>query len=384
MKYYIVVGEASGDLHGANLMKAIIKNDPNAEFRFWGGDKMKAVGGTIVRHYKDHDFMGLVEVIKHLRTILGNISFCASDIEQYNPDCVLFIDFPGFNLKVAKKIQHLNTTIFYYISPTIWAWKEKRANLVKRFTDRMFVILPFEKAFYKKRHNIDVDFFGHPLLDAIEAEKEKMDKETFISSNNLPNKKMIAVLPGSRESEVRENLKTMQEIADDFADYQFVIAGMSRFSIDYYQKHISKKNVSVVLDQTYELVRKSEAAIVVSGTATLETALLGTPEIIVFKTHQLTWTIGNWFVDLNYLGLPNLIMGNGIVPELLQRDMTSSNIKSRLNNILNNYHYRQQMLDDYDELKNKLGGIGCSDRLGAEIVNNLNKNDKSKYYRHRG
>lgn len=381
MKYYIVVGEASGDLHGANLMKSILKNDPKAEFRFWGGDKMKSVGGTMVRHYKDHDFMGLVEVIKNIRTILGNMKFCVSDIESYNPDCVLFIDFPGFNLKVAKKIQHIRATIFYYISPTIWAWKENRVELVKKYIDRMFVILPFEQKFYKDRHNVDVDFFGHPLLDSIENDKNIITKDEFILNNKLPNKEIIAILPGSRESEIRENLNIMQEISDDFAEYQFVIAGMSRFSEAHYKQFITKKNIHIVMDQTYNLVRNSKAAIVVSGTATLETALLECPEILVFKTHKLTWAIGRLFVNLKYLGLPNLIMEREVIPELLQQNLTSANIKHELEKILFDTDYNDDFKNNYKLLKQKLGGSGCSERLGKQIVEYLIENDITKYYR---
>jgi len=381
MKYYIVVGEASGDLLGSNLMKAIISNDNEAEFRYWGGDRMKAVGGTLVRHYKDHDFMGIVEVAKHLPTILGNMSFCVEDIKEYKPDCVIFIDFPGFNLKVAKKIKDINATIFYYVSPTIWAWKENRVNIVKKYVDRMFVILPFEKSFYKDRHNVDVDFFGHPLLDQIAATPEKTTRDEFLQQNQLPDKDIIAVLPGSREAEIRENLRTMQEIADDFSDYTFVIAGMSRFPKEKYMQYISKQNVKVIFDQTYDLLRKAKAAIVVSGTATLETALIGTPEMLVYKTSQITWSIGSLFVDLKYLGLPNLILDRSVIPEVLQKEMTGANIKKQLELLLFDEETKKRTQQKYADLREALGGGGASERVGKAMVDYLRRDDRSIYYR---
>lgn len=369
MKYYIIAGEASGDLHGARLITEIIQNDSSAQFRIWGGDLMQHAASTeLVKHYKTYDHMGIVEVIKHLKTILKNIQFCKNDIKEWNPDAIIFIDFPGFNLKIAPFAKSLGIRTFFYISPTVWAWKEKRVDLIKKCIDHMFVELPFVKDFYESRHNYKVDFVGHPLLDSIADFKESETFDSFIQKNNLSNKQIIAVLPGSREYEIRENLKTMQEISDEFHDFQFVIAGMSRFSESFYQQYISKKNVSIVFDQTYELILKAHAAIVVSGTATLETALLGTPEVIVYQTNPLTYYIAKLFVNLSFLGLPNIIMNREIVPELLQKNMNAKNLRNALSSIVYNEHTRKAVQESYSELRNKLGNEGAAKRT-ADLVN---------------
>lgn len=369
MKYYIIAGEASGDLHGANLITELRKVDEQAEFRLWGGDKMAQAADTeLVKHYNTYDYMGIMEVVKHARLILGNIQYCKDDIAAHKPDAIIFVDFPGFNLKIAPFAKSIGIKTFFYISPTVWAWKENRVKKIKACIDHMFVELPFVKRFYETRHNYYVDFVGHPLLDSIAQFKEAHTEESFKQANNLPaDKKIIAVLPGSREYEIRENLKTMQSISDRYADYEFVIAGMSRFSESFYRKYITASNVSLVFDQTYELLKKSVAAIVVSGSATLETAILNIPEIIVYQTSPITFNLGKLFVKLNNLGLPNLIMEHQIVPELLQSDMTAKNLDEALHSILYDAPFRQQILDDYEELRNKLGNVGASRRV-AELV----------------
>lgn len=369
MKYYIIAGEASGDLHGANLITELRKVDEQAEFRLWGGDKMAQAADTaLVKHYNTYDYMGIMEVVKHARLILGNIQFCKDDIAAHKPDAIIFVDFPGFNLKIAPFAKSIGIKTFFYISPTVWAWKENRVKKIKACIDHMFVELPFVKRFYETRHNYYVDFVGHPLLDSIAQFKEAHTEESFKQANNLPaDKKIIAVLPGSREYEIRENLKTMQSISDRYADYEFVIAGMSRFSESFYRKYITASNVSLVFDQTYELLKKSVAAIVVSGSATLETAILNIPEIIVYQTSPITFNLGKLFVKLNNLGLPNLIMEHQIVPELLQSDMTAKNLDEALHSILYDAPFRQQILDDYEALRNKLGNVGASRRV-AELV----------------
>lgn len=369
MKYYIIAGEASGDLHGANLITELRKVDEQAEFRLWGGDKMAQAADTeLVKHYNTYDYMGIMEVVKHARLILGNIQYCKDDIAAHKPDAIIFVDFPGFNLKIAPFAKSIGIKTFFYISPTVWAWKENRVKKIKACIDHMFVELPFVKRFYETRHNYYVDFVGHPLLDSIAQFKEAHTEESFKQANNLPaDKKIIAVLPGSREYEIRENLKTMQSISDRYADYEFVIAGMSRFSESFYRKYITASNVSLVFDQTYELLKKSVAAIVVSGSATLETAILNIPEIIVYQTSPITFNLGKLFVKLNNLGLPNLIMEHQIVPELLQNDMTAKNLDEALHSILYDAPFRQQILDDYEELRNKLGNVGASRRV-AELV----------------
>lgn len=372
MNYYLIAGEASGDLHGANLIKELRIADANATFRIWGGDLMSQAAETdLVKHYRTYDYMGIVEVVKHARLILNNIQFCKEDIASHKPDAIIFIDFPGFNLKIAPFAKQLGIPTFFYISPTVWAWKENRVKTIKKNVDHMFVELPFVKKFYETRHNYHVDFVGHPLLDSIAQFKEKHTLESFKIANNLPNKKLIAVLPGSREYEIRENLKTMQSISERYTDYQFVVAGMSRFSASFYNKYITAKNISVIFDQTYELLKKSDAAIVVSGSATLETAILNVPEIIVYQTSPFTFYLGKLFVKLENLGLPNLIMEHQIVPELLQSDMTSKNLASSLDTILYDEKFRQDILNNYAELRNRLGNEGAARRVANHIQNYL-------------
>jgi len=374
MNYYIIAGEASGDLHGANLITALRQSDENASFRLWGGDLMaKAADTELVKHYRTYDYMGIMEVVKHARLILNNISFCKQDIAEHKPDAIIFVDFPGFNLKIAPFAKSIGIPTFFYISPTVWAWKESRVKTIKKNIDHMFVELPFVKTFYETRHNYHVDFVGHPLLDSIAQFKEKYSLESFKKANHIPDKKIVAVLPGSREYEIRENLKTMQSISEKYTDYQFVVAGMSRFSLDFYQKYITAQNISVVFNQTYELLKKSEAAIVVSGSATLETAILNVPEIIVYQTSPITFYLGKLFVKLNFLGLPNLIMEHQIVPELLQSDMTPKKLSEALDSILFNPQFRNDILDNYAQLRNKLGNEGASQRVAAHIKSYLNK-----------
>lgn len=374
MNYYLIAGEASGDLHGSNLIKELRKSDETASFRIWGGDLMaKAAGVELVKHYRTYDYMGIMEVVKHARLILNNLKFCKQDIQEHKPDAIIFIDFPGFNLKIAPFAKKLGIPTFFYISPTVWAWKESRVKTIKANVDHMFVELPFVKDFYEKRHNYYVDFVGHPLLDSIAQFKEKHTAESFKQANNLPDKKLIAVLPGSREYEIRENLKTMQSISEKYSDYQFVVAGMSRFSLDFYQKYITASNLSVVFDQTYELLKKSDAAIVVSGSATLETAILNVPEIIVYQTSPITFYLGKLFVKLKNLGLPNLIMEHQIVPELLQSDMNPKNLASALDSILFDEKFRNEILDNYAQLRDKLGNEGAAGRVSSLVQKYLQK-----------
>ncbi|MBP5723461.1 MAG: lipid-A-disaccharide synthase [Bacteroidales bacterium] len=366
MKYYLIAGEASGDLHGSHLVTELKKCDPDAQFRIWGGDLMaQAAGCELVKHYRTYDYMGIMEVVKHARLILNNIQFCKNDIAAHKPDAIVFIDFPGFNLKIAPFAKQIGIPTFFYISPTVWAWKENRVKTIKATIDHMFVELPFVKKFYETRHNYYVDFVGHPLLDSIAQFKEKHTLESFKAANNLPDKKLIAVLPGSREYEIRENLKTMQSISEKYTDYQFVVAGMSRFPLDFYQKYITAKNLSVVFDQTYELLKKSDAAIVVSGSATLETAILNVPEIIVYQTSPITFYLGKLFVKLQNLGLPNLIMEHQIVPELLQADMTPKKLSEALDSILYDEKFRNDILDNYALLRERLGNEGAARRVAT-------------------
>lgn len=369
MKYYIIAGEASGDLHGSNLMKQLKLQDPNAEFRFWGGDLMQEQGGTLVKHYRDLAFMGFAEVIMNLRTILGNISFCKKDIENYRPDAVILIDYPGFNLRVAEFVKSLGIKVYYYISPQIWAWKTGRVHTIKKFVDRMFVILPFEKDFYSK-YDYEVEFVGHPLLDALQNLPE-INLEKFKSDNHLDNRKIIALLPGSRKQEIRVKLPIMLSVVKDFSEYQFVVAGAPSMEESFYKTVAKGVDMKIVFGKTYDVLRSAEAALVTSGTATLETALLNTPEVVCYKGSRISYEIGKRVVKhIQYISLVNLIMDKEVVKELIQSELNYKNLKSELNLILN-APKRQQILSDYELLRQKLGGSGASERTAELIVEDL-------------
>ena len=367
MKYYIIAGEASGDLHASNLIKSIIKKDPTAEFRFWGGDLMKEVVGLApVKHYKDLAFMGFLEVAKNIGTILKNIKFCKTDLENYQPDVLILVDYPGFNLRIAEFAKKLGIKVVYYISPQLWAWKEGRVEKIKKFVDEMLVILPFEKDFYKK-HQVDAHFVGHPLLDAIEDLPE-INTEQFKKDHLLNEKEIIALLPGSREQEVTKMLELMLSVRPYFKDYQFVIAGAPSLPKEFYQKFVDE-NVHFVSNKTYDLLRCSKVALVTSGTATLETALLNIPEVVCYKSSTISYEIGKRVVkNIKYISLVNLIMDEEIVTELIQKELTTENLVRELNHILKG-EKRNQMLSDFEKLQNKLGGKGASD-IAAEIIIN--------------
>lgn len=366
MKYYIIAGEASGDLHGANLMKVLLDKDPAADFRFWGGDRMAKVGGTLVKHYRELAFMGFWEVLTNLRTILKNIDYCKKDIANFKPDVLIFIDYPGFNMRIAKwaKQQHIPT--HYYISPQIWAWKENRIKAIKRDVDFMYVILPFEKAFYEQKHQYPVHFVGHPLLDAI-AQREEVDAETFKSENGLDSRPIIALLPGSRKQEIAKMLKIMLSVVDDYHQYQFVIAGAPSIDYEFYQQFIKEENVHFVSGKTYDLLSVSYAALVTSGTATLETALLNVPEVVCYKGSWLSYHIAKRIIKLKYISLVNLIMDKPVVTELIQGDLTKKNLEKELDK-LSTYTRRYEIFKAYVLLREKLGGEGASEKTAALIV----------------
>lgn len=368
MKYYIIAGEASGDLHGSNLMKTLKQKDPQAEFRFWGGDLMEAQGGKLVKHYRDLAFMGFAEVIMNLRTILGNISFCKKDIQNYQPDCVILIDYPGFNLRIAKFVKKWGIKVYYYVSPQIWAWKTGRVKTIKKFVDKMFVILPFEKEFYEK-YDYEVDFVGHPLLDVMKDLPE-INEEQFKEKNDLDSRKVIALLPGSRKQEIRVKLPIMLAVQKDFPDYQFVVAGAPSQEESFY-KEVVGNGVKVIFGETYDLLRCSEAALVTSGTATLETALLNTPEVVCYKGSRISYEIGKRVVKyIQYISLVNLIMDREVVKELIQNELNSKNLTIELTKILND-PTRSKILNDYKELRKKLGGAGASERTAELLVEDL-------------
>jgi len=366
MKYYIISGEASGDLHGSNLMKALLKKDKGAEIRFWGGNLMQEVGGTLVKHYRELAFMGFAEVLLNIRTIFKNIKFCKQDILNYKPDILILIDYPGFNMRIAEFAKKEGIKVHYYISPQIWAWKENRIKKIKRDVDEMSVILPFEKDFYEKKHNFPVHFVGHPLIDAI-SNREQVDIVAFKKEHHLSDKPIIALLPGSRKQEIKKMLSIMLQMADKFEAYQFVIAGAPSQDYTFYKQFINKENVKFISNKTYDLLSVSYAAIVTSGTATLETALFKIPEIVCYKTSWISYQIGKRLVDLKYISLVNLIMDNEVVKELIQNEFNEINLEQELHKILDESK-RSTMFLDYFDLEKKLGGKGASEKVAALIV----------------
>ncbi len=368
MKYYLIAGEASGDLHASNLMKAIRQKDASAEFRFWGGDLMQAQGGALVKHYRDLAFMGFVEVAANLKTILGNISFCKKDIESWNPDVLVLVDYPGFNLRIAKFAHAKGIKVAYYISPKVWAWKKGRVKTIKKVVDKMLVIFPFEKAFYRD-YDMEVDFVGNPLLDALQEEQYE-SKEAFRRKFNLSDKPIIALLPGSRKQEVSRMLSVMLQVVPLFQDYQFVVAGVPSLGLEFYEKYLDGSSVKVVFRQTHQIVHHAEAALVTSGTATLETALIGTPQAVCYKANAISYQIAKRVIKVKYISLVNLIMDKPVVKELIQNDLNVRLLSAELNLLLNNKAHRNQQLSDYEQLKQLLGNSGASARA-AEVILSL-------------
>ncbi len=371
MKYYIIAGEASGDLHGSNLMKALLRQDLNAEFRFWGGDLMQKVSDSLVKHYKELAFMGFLEVIMNLRTITKNLRFCKQDIVAFNPDVIIFIDYPGFNLRIAKWAKQCGIKTHYYISPQIWAWKENRIKAIKHDVDKMYVILPFEKEFYEDKHSYPVEFVGHPLIDAI-ADRTQVDEYEFRAQYELNEKPIIALLPGSRKQEIRKMLTVMLSVVNDYPDYQFVIAGAPSQEYSFYAPFIDNPNVHFVSNNTYDLLSVSTAALVTSGTATLETALFKIPEVVCYKSSWLSYQIGKRLVKhIKYISLVNLIMDKEVVTELIQNEFNTKNLKQELTVILDAYE-RTKFFINYYYLEKKLGGKGTSEKVAELIFNCIN------------
>lgn len=369
MKYYIIAGEASGDLHGSNLMTALFKEDPTADIRFWGGDLMQATGGTIVKHYRELAFMGFVEVIFNLKTILSNIKICKKDILSFKPDVIIFIDYPGFNMRIAKWAKEIGLQTQYYISPQIWAWKENRIKEIKRDVDKMYVILPFEKDFYEIKHQYPVTFVGHPLIDAIHNQPA-IDPDDFRKVNKLSDQPIIALLPGSRKQEITKMLAIMLSIVDDFPNYQFVIAGAPSQDFSFYKTFITNNNIKFISNKTYNLLKIATAALVTSGTATLETALFKVPEVVCYKGSWASYQIAKRIITLKYISLVNLIMDKEVVTELIQEEFNTKNIKKELTKILDP-EYRQHLIQEYDLLEKKLGGTGASEKTARLIIANL-------------
>ncbi len=368
MKYYIVAGEASGDLHGANLMKEIFKQDPEANIRFWGGDLMKEVGGTLVSHYNERAFMGFIEVIMNLRKIFGFINFCKTDIDKFRPDVIIFIDNSGFNLRIAKWAKEKGFRTNYYISPQVWASRAGRVEAIKRDVDRMFVILPFEKDFYKK-YNYEVEFVGHPLIDGI-AGRTQIDEQDFRNEFDLGDKEIIALLPGSRKQEITKMLSTMLLMVEKFPNYQFVIAGAPSQTKEFYQDFLKGNKVKFINNRTYDLLSVSHAALVTSGTATLETALFKVPQVVCYKGSWISYQIAKRIITLEYISLVNLIMDKEVVTELIQNDFTERKLEHELQMILSGDN-RNEMFENYFDLENKLGGKGASEKTARFIIEGL-------------
>lgn len=378
MKYYLIAGEASGDLHGANLMRALAEIDPQAQFRFWGGDRMEAVGGKLIKHYRDLAFMGFWEVVTNLRTILRNIDLCKGDITAYQPDALIFIDYPGFNMRIAKWAKQQGIPTHYYISPQIWAWKENRIKAIRRDVDAMYVILPFEKDFYEGKHQYPVHFVGHPLLDAIAARRE-VSMEVFKRENGLDERPIIALLPGSRKQEIAKMLSVMLSVVGSYHPYQFVIAGAPSLGYDFYRQFIREENVHFVSGKTYDLLSHAHAALVTSGTATLETALFRVPEVVCYRGNWISYQIAKRVISLKYISLVNLIMDAPVVTELIQGDLNTRNLKVELDKLLDPA-YRNKLQRDYQALRERLGNEGASRRTAQAIYDSLQDkrhNDRS-------
>lgn len=368
MKYYFIAGEASGDLHAANLMAEIKKKDAQAEFRAWGGDLMRKQGATLVKHIRHTAFMGFAEVAVNLRKVLNNIKECKRDLMNYQPDLLILVDYPGFNLRIAEFAHKNHIKVCYYISPQVWAWKRHRVKEIKNNVDKMLVILPFEEAFYRE-HDVNASFVGHPLLDEI----DKMDmvpRLSFVHHNNLSEKReIIALLPGSRKQEVERMLGTMLQVIPHFPQYQFVIAGVSSLDQNIYLSRIGDKDVRLIMDQTYALLQNASAALVTSGTATLETALLSVPEVVCYKASKASYRIAKKLVKVPFISLVNLVMEREVVTELIQNDFTEERLVKELEILLKDPKRQRRMLDDLDTLRARLGNAGASQKAADEVVN---------------
>lgn len=362
-KYYIIAGEASGDMHAANLMLALQQQDEQAHFRAWGGEQMQAAGAQLVKHYKDLAFMGFVEVLFNLRTILRNMAFCKNDIAAYNPDVLVLVDYPGFNLRIAKWAHRQGIKVVYYISPQVWAWKKSRVHQIKKYVDKMLVILPFEADFYKGYH-YEVSYVGHPLLDALAKEQPQ---PYFRQRHHLGDKPIIALLPGSRKQEIATMLPIMLSQIKAFDDYSFVIAAAPAIDDAYYQQLMGEHRLPLVKNETHALLRHAYAAVVTSGTATLETALLDVPQVVCYKGNRISFEIAKRLVDIEFISLVNLIMGRELVKELIQQECNPHALSLALTEILQP-DKRQRLLQDYALLKDKLGGLGASLRAAKIIV----------------
>ncbi len=367
MKYYIIAGELSGDLHASNLMKALKKKDAQAEFAFWGGDLMHAQGGQLDMHYKSTAFMGIVDVLKNLGKIKRNFKQCKANILSFNPDLLILVDYPGFNLRMAEFAKKKGFIVYYYISPKIWAWKKKRAYKIKEFVDKLFVIFPFEIKFYKQ-FSYPVEFVGNPLLDAIENNiQNKKTKATFLEEHQLEDKPIIAILAGSRQQEIKHNLAIMLSVISKFPNHQFIMAAAASLDLEVYKSYTEKQNVKIIKDKTYDILQQSDAALITSGTATLEAALLGVPQLVCYRGDFFSYQIARRVMQVKYISLVNLVADKPIIKEYIQYQMTTDNLSAELEKILNDKQYRKNMLNNYKKMREILGGVGASERT-ADII----------------
>jgi|TARA_R110000782_G_scaffold259894_1_gene350726 lipid-A-disaccharide synthase len=367
MNYYIIAGEASGDLQASLLIRELKITDKDAQFRCFGGNLMEAEGAEIIKHYKGLAFMGVEDVLMNLKTIFRNIAFCKEDIKAYRPDVLILVDYPGFNMKIAKWAKANNIKVFYYISPKIWAWNQKRVHQIKKVVDKMFVILPFEEDFYKK-FDYKVDFIGHPLIDCI-SEYPHISSENFKEKYQLSDKPIIALLPGSRKQEITAMLNIMLSVTNNFPDYQFVIAGAPSQPLSFY-KQFETNNINIIENKTYDLLQHATAALVVSGTATLETALFHVPQVVCYKTGKLFYHLAKMVVKIKFISLVNLVADKEVVKELIQDELTTENLTTELSKILVEPG-KSSMLNAYKEIEAKLGGKGASKRAAELIVGYL-------------
>lgn len=367
MKYYIIAGEASGDLHAAFLIKEIKQRDPNARFRVWGGDNMHEEGAFVVKHIKDLSFMGFVEVLANIRTIIYNIKFCKKDILFYQPDCVIFVDYPGFNLRMAAFCHKKGLKTIYYISPKVWAWKKRRIVLMKKVLTKLFVVFPFEVEFFKK-HNFDVEYYGNPLLDEIQAYNQFQDNAEFLEQYKLGEKPIVALLPGSREQEIKALLPIQVSLAEKYPDFDFVVAGMKTHKESFYSNLIGDAPVHIIYDHVYPLLNVSYCAVVCSGTATLETALFNVPEVVCYKANPISFAIGKRLVKLKYISLVNLILNRQAVVELLQSNWNEDSLEKEFRKIAYDARYRAEMEMNYSNLRTILGSAGASKKIAKRIV----------------
>jgi lipid-A-disaccharide synthase len=368
-RLYIVAGEASGDLHGANVMKELYAQQPDIDIRFWGGDKMQAVGGTLAKHIRELAFMGFVEVLKNIRTIFKNIRYCKDDIQAFQPDALLLIDYPGFNMRIAKWAKKKGIKVYYYISPTVWAWKENRVKAIRRDVFKLYCIFPFEVDFYKK-HLYEIEYVGHPLFDEIEYYQSK-ETQALQLTQNPTNKPIIALLPGSRKQELRTKLPVMLPLIDLYPEYHFVIAGAPNMDVEIYQELIQGKSIEVVYNQTYPLLQASTAAVVTSGTATLETALFDVPQVVCYIGNAISYQIAVRLVNVKYISIVNLILDKPSVVELIQHDCTTEKINAELNLLLNDQNRRKSVLQDYTTLKSMLGKGGASKKVAQSLLKTI-------------